>query len=670
VLCVTAASEVRTLPYGEWPSPIEATDVARAGLLPNFPTVVGDELWWGEMRPTEDGRYAVVRRRADGGIEDVLPGPWSARTRVHEYGGKAWLPVPATDGGGETALVFVSWTDQRVYLVPAGGEPAPLTPEPPQPAGLRYAAPVLGPGGAEVWFVRERHQSGRVTREIVAVPMDGSGAAAPDGVRVVVGGSDFLAHPRVSPDGRRVAWLAWDHPNMPWDGTELRVADLVDGAAGPASTLLGGPDESVLQPEWVDDGHLYAVSDRTGWWNLYRVDAGSGEVAPLCPRDEEFGFPMWLLGLTSYAVLGDGRIATLHGSGRVALGVLDPATGELTDLDLPYPSYRPYLHAEGSRVAALAGSETEPLTVIEADVGSGRWERVRASDEAVPDPAYLPRARSVALPGPDGRTVHAQVWAPHNAGVHGPEGERPPYVVFVHGGPTAAAPVELDLKIAYFTSRGIGVVDVNYGGSSGYGRAYRNLLRGEWGVVDVRDCVAAVQALVDRGDADGRRLAIRGGSAGGWTTLSALTDTDVFAAGTSRFGVAELLRFAADTHDFESRYLDRLVGPLPECRDLYVERAPLSKVDRLSCPVLLLQGGDDPVVPPSQSRMFRDALARKGIPHAYLEFEGETHGFRKVSSIVASYQAELSFYGQVMGFDPPGVPRLELSTGDAGQSQP
>jgi acetyl esterase/lipase len=666
VLAVTGMTEVRTLPYGEWPSPIEAADVARAELLPNFPTVVGDELWWGEMRPTEDGRYAVVHRRADGGIEDVLPPPWSARTRVHEYGGKAWLAVPATEPSGETALVFVEWTDQRVYFLTPGGEPIALSPEPSEPAALRYAAPVLGPGGDEAWFVRERHEAGSITREIVAVPLDGSGAEALGAVRVVAGGSDFLAHPRVSPDGRRVAWIAWDHPNMPWDGTELRVADLAGGVAGPPRTLIGGPDESVLQPEWVDDGHLYAVSDRSGWWNLYRVDAASAAAEPLCPREEEFGFPMWMLGFTSYAILGDGRVATRHGAGRLALGVLDAATGELTDLDLPFSSYRPYLHAEGSTIAALAGSETEPLTVVAVDAASGHVERVRAANERLPDPAYLPRARSEALPGPDGRPVHAQVWPPHHAGVRGPDGERPPYVVFVHGGPTGSAPVELDLKIAYFTSRGIGVVDVNYGGSAGYGRAYRNLLRGEWGVVDVHDCVAAAQALVDRGDADRARIAIRGGSAGGWTTLAALTDTDFFAAGTSYFGVAELLRFATDTHDFESRYLDGLVGPLPECHDRYVERAPLSKVDQLSCPVLLLQGSDDPVVPPSQARMFRDALARKGIPHAYLEFEGETHGFRKVASIVASYQAELSFYGQVMGFDPPGTPRLELSTGADG----
>lgn len=414
---------------------------------------------------------------------------------------------------------------------------------------------------------------------------------------------------------------------MPWDGTELRVASLVDGVATGVRTAMGGADESVVQPEWGYDGQLYAVSDRSGWWNLYEVDIDAGSHRALCPREEEFAFPMWLLGFRSYDVLADGRLAVIHGSGSYALGVLDPA-----------------------------------ITVVEVDVDSGRLERVRAAAEGVPDPAYLPDCRSEALPGPGGRAVHAQVWAPKNDDCIAPDGERPPYVVFVHGGPTGEAPAELDLKIAYFTSRGIGVVDVNYGGPSGYGRAYRNLLRGQWGVVDVTDCVAAAQALVDRGDADPGRIAIRGGSAGGWTTLAALTDTDFFAAGTSFFGVAELLRFAEDTHDFESRYLDALVGPLPEAHDVYVERAPLSKVDQLSCPVLLLQGADDQVVPRSQALMFRDALARKGIPHAYLEFEGEQHGWRKESTIIAAYEAELSFYGQVLGFTPPDVPVLELTT--------
>lgn len=660
---------MQTTPYGEWPSPISASDVARSGVSIGFVATIGDEVWWGETRPSEDGRATVVRRRADGSIEDALPQPWHARTRVQEYGGRAFLPVPGP-AGNEPSLVFCHWDDQRLYLLESGMEkPRALTPDPDEPAALRYADPVLTADGTEVLCIREAHADGRVTRRIVAVPLDGSAADDPAGVREIAGGSDFLAHPRVSPDGTRLAWIAWDHPRMPWDGTELRVADLEGGVATEVRTVLGGPHESVLSPEWADDATLYAVSDRTGWWNLYRLRlpvegvVGPVEPEPLCPREEEFAFPMWMLGFTSYSVLPDGRLAVVHGTGTYSVGVLDAATGELTDLDTPFTVFQPNLALSGDRLVTVAASPTEPMTAVRIDLGTGAVERLRASLDTVPDPAYLPEPRSEALPGAHGRVVHAHVYPPRNPDARAPEGELPPYVVFVHGGPTAQSFPLLSLGVAYFTSRGIGVVDVDYGGSTGYGRAYRRLLEGQWGVVDVEDCVAAAQALVDRGEADGARIAIRGGSAGGWTVLAALTGTDFFGAGTSYFGVADLLRFAEDTHDFESRYLDTLIGPLPEAHDLYVERAPLSHVDGVSCPVLLLQGSEDRVVPPSQSLMFRDALAAKGIPHAYIEFAGEQHGFRKAESIIAANEAELSFYGQVFGFEPPGVPRLELTTG-------
>nr|WP_205864132.1 prolyl oligopeptidase family serine peptidase [Planosporangium mesophilum] len=652
------------MPYGEWPSPISAADVARSGVTIGFVAAVGDDVWWDETRPRESGRTVVVRRRADGTVTDVLPQPWHARTRAHEYGGKAWLPVPAAPGRGP-ALVFAHWDDQRLYLLEDGAdEPRPLTPEPAEPAALRYADPVLTGDGAEVLCVREAHRDGRIERHIVAVPLDGGAAADGGRVREVAGGSDFLASLRISPSGDRIAWIAWDHPRMPWDGTELRVARLENGVARDVRTLLGGPEESVLQPEWADDATLYAVSDRSGWWNLYRVGVDSGEARPLCPREEEFGFPMWLLGRVSYALLGDGRLVVLHGTGTYALGILDPDTGKLDDLDAPFTVWKSTLAIGDGCVLGVAGSASEPYTVVRVDPDAGAVERLRPSLDRIPDPAYLPHPRSEALPGPHGRVVHAHVYPPRNPEALAPEGEKPPCVVFVHGGPTGQAEQVLKLEIAYFTSRGIGVVDVDYGGSAGYGRAYRDLLAGQWGVVDVEDCVAAARALAERGEADPARLAIRGGSAGGWTTLAALTGTDVFAAGTSYFGVAELLSFAEDTHDFESRYLDGLIGPLPEARDLYVERSPLTHVDRVSCPVLLLQGSDDRVVPPSQSLIVRDALAAKGIPHAYLEFEGEQHGFRMESTIIASQEAELSFYGQVFGFEPPGVPTLELSRGE------
>jgi dipeptidyl aminopeptidase/acylaminoacyl peptidase len=656
------------VPYGAWPSPLTAADVARGMLRLSAPRLVGDEVWWGEGRPEEGGRSVVVRRDASGAVTDVLPAGWSARSRVHEYGGVAWLPV----AGG---LVFVNWLDQRVYRLDLGAaEPVPLTAEPPEPAAWRYADPVLGPGGSsarEVWWVREAHADGAITRSLVAVPLDGNAA-----VRELVGGSDFLASPRPSPDGRRVAWLAWDHPRMPWDGTELRVGTLGPaGAVDSVSTVLGGPAEAVLQPEWADADTLYAVTDRTGWWNLHRIPVGGGggpeplsrealrRPAPeaLCPRAEEFGHPLWQLGQTTYGLLEDGRLLVRHGTDTDALGVLDPATGELTDLPLPYTSWQPQLAVAGSLVAGVAAGPAAAPAVVLVDVAAGTSTSLRTSLTDPPDPAYLPEPRAVTVPGPGERDVHAYVYPPRSPDAVPPAGELPPYVVFVHGGPTTQSPAVLDLEKAYFTSRGIGVVDVNYGGSTGYGRAYRERLRRQWGVVDVEDCVAVVRALVREGLADGARLAIRGGSAGGWTTLAALTGTDVFAAGTSHYGVAELIHFAAETHDFESRYIEGLVGVLPQDRDVYVERAPLSHVDRLSCPVLLTQGLEDQVVPPAQAERFVQALERKGIPYAYLAFEGEQHGFRRAETVATALEAELSFYGQVLGFTPPDVPVLPLS---------
>jgi len=654
-----------TARYGAWPAPIGASDVAVAGIRLSGPTTVhtdsGDEVWWAEARPTEGGRTVIVRRDAAGAVSDVLPAGWNARTRVHEYGGTAWLPLP---GGG---LAFADWSDQRVYrLDPGSTAPTPLTPEPAEAAGLRYADPVLAPGGEEIWWVREAHDQGTIRRHIVAVPVSGAAAADPAAVREIAGGSDFLAFPRPAPDGRRLAWIAWDHPRMPWDGTELRVGEL--GPAGTVTsvaTVLGGPDESVLQPEWADADTLYAVSDRSGWWNLYRLPAGGGEPEPLCPRAEEFGHPLWQLGMTTYAVLADGRLVVRHGTDTLALGVLDPATGELTDLDLPYTLFGS-VDVDGDTVLTTAASPVEPPEVVAVDLPTGAVTVLRRSMAEPPDPAYLPQPRSIVVAGPGERDVHAHVYPPSSPDAVAPDGELPPYVVFVHGGPTSHSPAILDLEKAYFTSRGIGVIDVNYGGSTGYGRAYRERLRREWGIVDVEDCVAAVQALVRDGLADGERLGIRGGSAGGWTTLAALTTTDAFAAGVSYYGVAELIAFTADTHDFESRYIDGLVGTLPEDRDVYLERAPLSHVDQLSCPVLLLQGLEDKVVPPSQAELFAAALEKKGIPHAYLPFAGEQHGFRKQETVVAALEAELSFYGQVFGFEPPGVPVLPLTRGQEG----
>ena len=628
-----------TTPYGAWPSPLTASVVTAGTVSLSWPMLVGDEVWWTEGRPAEAGRSVVVRRLADGSVEDVLPAPWNARTRIHEYGGRAWTVV---DGD----LVFASFGDQRLWRLTPGAEPTPLTPEPDLPAGARYAD--LTVVGDEVWCVRELHHVGGVTRAIVAVPLDGSGA-----VRELIGGADFLAYPQLSPDGRHLAFIAWDHPRMPWDGTELRVAPVVDGVVGEARTVLGNTEESVLQPEWSAADTLTALSDRSGWWNVVRVTL-AGEIFPVSNVDEELGGPLWVLGSTWYARLGE-RFLVLPASGPAFL-----TSGETPQpFDLPFTSLQSSLHTDGSRVVGVAASSTAlPAIVVVANDGS--YDVVHESPALPVDPGWLPVPTRHTFPSVGNRVVHAVVWPPTSPVAEAPEGELPPYVVFVHGGPTSQTSAALDLQKAYFTSRGIGIIDVDYGGSTGYGRPYRQSLQGQWGIVDVEDCVAAVRGLVDAGLADGARLAIRGGSAGGWTVLAALTGTDAFAAGASYFGVADLLSMAQDTHDFESRYLDGLVGPLPAALDVYNARSPLNKVGNLSCPVLLLQGADDKVVPPAQAELFRDAMVRKGIPHAYLLFEGEGHGFRKAENIVAALEAELSFYGQVLGFDPPGIPQLTL----------
>src|SRR5580692_8156322 len=629
-----------TASYGEWPSPITGADVARKQIGLAFPTMAGGGVWWQEMRSAEGGRQTVVCQGPDGVRRDLLPVPWNARTRVHEYGGQSYLPL--NDG-----FVFANFSDQRLYRGRDGVEPEALTAAPGPDASDRFADFVLAPSGNEVWCVRERHCSGRdgagrdgagrVRRAIVAVPLDGSAADDSDTVRVLVSGSDFYAFPAPSPDGTRLAWICWDHPRMPWDGTELRVAALDDG--GPVrdksqqQLIMGCDTESVLAPVWRDDRSLYVISDRSGWWNLYLADL-LGFPRALCPREEEFAQPLWQLGRYPYAVLDDGRIAVVHGQDRPRLGVLDPGTGQLTDLDLPYQVFGSGLSASGRSVVTIAGGPAVPLSVIKADIPaagpSAEVHELRRTLDSVPDAGYLPVPREARLTGPSGSVVHALVYPPANPAVRAPDGELPPYIVWVHGGPTSQVDARLDLEKAFFTSRGIGIIDVNYGGSSGYGRAYRERLRGQWGIVDVADVMTAAIALAEAGEADGKRLGIRGGSAGGWTALAAVTSGismaeggprgGVFAAAASYFGVSDLRGFAAQTHDFESRYLDGLIGPLPECEALYTERAPVGHVNSATCPVLLLQGLDDPVVPPAQSESIAADLAAHGIRYAYLAF--------------------------------------------------
>jgi dipeptidyl aminopeptidase/acylaminoacyl peptidase len=631
------------------------------------------QVWWQELLPGEHGRTTVMRLGADGQRQSLLPAPWNARTMVHEYGGRSYLPVPAPgQGQRHWATVFANYADQRLYLADepgpdgAGSAPAPLTPalsRYPGTTSLRFADFVLSPNGGEVWCVQERHEDAKVTRAIVAVPLDGSAAEDAGAIRELVTGADFYAFPTPSPDGRRLAWICWNHPRMPWDGTELRVAAVEDGVPGKGWLVKGGTGESVLAPLWRDETSLYVVSDWPGWWNIYQVDLAGGPAEAVYPAEEEFAGPLWRLGHRPYALLGDGRLAVLHGCGGMRLGLLDPATGELTDPGIPGPIFMGALSADGTSVVGVAGGPSTPLSVTRVDAVTGKAQKLYSAPGRLPASGYLPEPRNLRFEGKFGQTLHAWVYPPANCDAGVPEGERPPYVVWAHGGPASHADRILDLEKAYFTSRGIGIIDVNYGGSTGYGRSYRERLRRQWGVVDVEDVVAAAQALVRSGDADADRLAIRGFSAGGWTALAAVTTharDGLFKAAVSYSGIADLGGFAAQTHDFESRYLDGLIGPLPGFAARYAERSPLGHVTAATSPVLVLQGEDDRIVLPAQARGIAKELKAHGVRHALLEFESESHGFRRAESITASLEAELSFYAQILGFTPPGIPTLKL----------
>lgn len=648
---------VQTLAYGSWPSPIDASLAAAHDGHPEYVGFVGDEAWWTEPRPTEAGRRTLVRRRADGSEESVLPAPWNVRSRVIEYGGQPWAGTMREDG---PLIVFVNFTDQRLYAY-EGGEPRPLTPLSLVGGGLRWVDPQLHLERGEVWCVLEEFTGDGPTdvrRVVAAVPLDGSAEQDRDAVRELTDGRhQFVTGPRVSPDGRRAAWLAWDHPRMPWDGTELMLADVTgDGTLHGARSAAGGTDESIAQVDWAADGSLLYSSDRTGWWNLYR------DGRPLCRREEEFGGPLWKIGRRWFAPLADGLIAVVHGRGATALGILDPETGEVVDTAGPWTEFASNLAANGSRVLGIAASPRSAYEVVELDARTCRARVIGDAHDDPVDPMYYPEPQIRTFNGPAGREIHAHIYPPHHPACIASGDELPPYVVWAHGGPTDRAPLVLDLQIAYFTSRGIGVAEVNYGGSTGHGRAYRNRLREQWGVVDVEDCAAVALALADEGTADRDRLAIRGGSAGGWTAATSLTSTGVYACGTILYPILDLAGWSAEgTHDFESQYLETLVGPYAEVPARYAERSPTEHADRITAPFLLLQGLDDVVCPPAQCERFLARMEGRRVPHAYIAFEGEGHGFRRADTMVRVLESELSLYAQVFGLNPPGIPTLELT---------
>ncbi|MEJ8638347.1 MULTISPECIES: prolyl oligopeptidase family serine peptidase [Streptomyces] len=664
---------VPTGAYGTWPSPIDAALAASHSGRPEFPGMVGDEVWWTAPRPTEGGRRALMRRRADGVEESVLPAPWNVRSRVIEYGGHPWDGVVEGDGGA--LVVFVNFVDQRLYAYEPdepGAEPRPLTPLSSVGGGLRWAEPRIHAERNEVWCVLEEFTGAAPTdvrRVIAAVPLDGSAARDRGAVREL---SDdrhrFVTGPRLSPDGRHAAWIAWDHPRMPWDGTVVMLGEVThDGPFASVRPVVGESDESVCQVDWAPDGSLLFVSDAGNWWELQRVrpealGSGVARPTPLCPgRGEEFGGPLWKLGLTWFRPLADGLVAVIHGKGATTLGILDPETGELVDAAGPWTDWAPMLTVHGDRVIGVAASPRSAYEIVELDTRTGRTRVIGSAHDDPVDPAYYPEPQIRTFAGPDNRAIHAHIYPPHSPDRVAPDDELPPFVIWAHGGPTSQVPLVLDLEIAYFTSRGIGVAEVNYGGSTGYGREYRERLREQWGVVDVEDCAAVAASLAAEGTADPARLAIRGGSAGGWTTAASLTSTDVYACGTVIYPVLDLVSWAAsETHDFESRYLESLIGPIDEVPGRYRERSPSEHVDRISTPFLLLQGLDDVICPPVQCERFLARMAGRGVPHAYIAFEGEGHGFRRAETMIRALEAELSLYAQTFGIARSDIPLLEL----------
>ncbi|OBA84389.1 peptidase S9 [Mycobacterium sp. 1164966.3] len=636
-----------TAPYGSWPTRFTSASVVAGAVRLGELILDGSDVLWSEGRPAEGGCTQLVRRSSDGSCTDLLPAGYNARTAVHEYGGGAWWAHAGV-------VWFANWADQRLYRLASCAEPVPLTPEPPMPRADRFADGDLVPDGGSFVCVRERHRgpsAAEVDNEIVRLD-----ANAPSEPEVLVTGSDFVAAPRLSPDGTALAWLRWNHPSMPWDSTELVIRDL---ATGRERVIAGGPDESVLEPRWGVDNTLWFVSDRSNWWNLYRYTPGT-DVEAVVRIDAEIGVPPWQFGSARYAMLTDGSVVfarTRQGYDGLARR---PPDGTITDLDTPFSRFTTLRVAADDTLLVVAGSPTEEPGVHRLRPDGSLVETLRAPRELGVDARGISVPEHITFPGEGGRTAHALFYPPAHAELTGPDGELPPLIVEIHGGPTGAASPVFSTAVQYWTSRGFAVVDVNYGGSTGYGRVYRKELAGNWGIVDVADCLAAARHLARTGRVDAKRLTIRGGSAGGFTTLAALARDDTpFAAGADHFGVADLEALARDTHKFESRYLDGLVGPLPAARDRYLERSPIHHVDRLTRPLIVLQGSEDAIVPPAQSETIVDALRQRRVPVAYLLFEGEQHGFRRAENIRRALDAELSFYAQMLGFTLPDGEGIE-----------
>ncbi len=635
-------TEAKVASYGAWKSPIASELIVSTSIGLGQVAIAGDDIFWTEGRPSEGGRNAIVRCTPSGQITDVIPAPYNARSRVHEYGGSSFLVV---DG----RVYFSNFADRRLYChwltEKPDSDPNPLTPT----GTYRYADAIFDRDRHRLICVREEHDESKSEPINTLVSIN---ILNGEDIQILASGADFYASPQLSADGSKLAWLSWHHPNMPWDGTELWVAEVGDRELHNPQLVAGGIEESIFQPQWSPDGILYFVSDLTGWWNLYRWR--DRKIEPLCEMEAEFGLPQWVFGMSTYAFISGSKIlCTYNQKGQWQLATLDTSFDKpiLNSIPTPYTDISS-LKAQGDRAVFIAGSPTEPTAVVQLDLASGQTKVLRSSTELQVEKEYLSVPQTIEFPTENGKTAYAFFYPPTNRDYIAPSDEKPPLLVKSHGGPTAATSSSFSLKTQYWTSRGFAVLDVNYGGSTGYGRAYRQRLNGNWGIVDVDDCTNGAKYLAEKGLVDRDRLAISGGSAGGYTTLCALTFKHVFKAGASYYGVSDLEALAKDTHKFESRYLDGLIDPYPERQDLYTARSPIHFTERLSCPVIFFQGLEDKVVPPNQAVMMVDALKAKGLPVAYVPFEGEQHGFRKAENIKRSLDGEFYFYSRIFGFEP------------------
>ena len=630
-----ASTRQQISPYGSWRSPVTADAIVAGVVGLGQIQLDGDDIYWVEQRPAEAGRNVVVRRRADGSISDITPPEYNARTRVHEYGGGAYLVREGT-------VWFSNFKDQRLYRQDPGTPPAAITPA----RDIRHADLVFDQRHQRLIAVREDHTTDMPSAVNSIVSLDPTGKTP---AQTLVQANDFYASPRVSPSGTHLSWLTWNHPNMPWDGTELWVAELTPGGLRDPRKVAGGEKESIFQPAWSPDGVLSFVSDRTNWWNLYRWRVPNGE--PVVELAAELATAQWVFGMSTYAFESERRIVCqVRSQGVAHLATIDPQGGHLHTVHTPFTAFAPYIRARSGRAFTIAGSPTEPMSLIAVDLESGKVEVLRRSAERVVDPTYISVPQAIEFPTEGGVTAHAFFYPPVNPEYEAPTGELPPLIVYVHGGPTSAVSNALDSSDQFWTTRGFGYLVVNYGGSTGFGREYRQRLNGQWGVVDVNDSVNGARFLIERGLVDRNRVAITGGSAGGYTVLRALTSTDFFKAGASHFGISDLEVFHSDTHKFEAMYDQSLLGRWPEDRHIYRERSAIHSVDRITAPVILFQGLEDKIVPPNQAELIVAALRKKGLPVAYIPFEGEQHGFRIAKNIKRSLEGELYFYSKVFGF--------------------